>query len=71
MTDIADKCPGCLGCPVCFFVMLRKLEQSGLAFERQSSFQWKDPSKERYKGPAGFSRAKSAHIFMSSEALTL
>src|SRR5262245_52547221 len=35
MTDIADKCPGCLGCPVCFFVMLRKLEQSGLGFERQ------------------------------------
>jgi hypothetical protein len=25
MTDIADKCPGCLGCPVCVFVMLRKI----------------------------------------------
>jgi len=37
MTDIADKCPGCLGCPLCFFVMLRKLEQADLGFERQRS----------------------------------
>ena len=35
MTDIADKCPGCLGCPLCFFVMLRKLEQADLGLERQ------------------------------------
>jgi len=30
--DNPDKC---LGCPLCFFVMLRKLEQADLGLERQ------------------------------------